>query len=400
MGINLKILYLTFRVPYPLYSGYAIRSFNLGKILASRYQVDLVSLGNKKTEKDSIDHLEKVFNKVIIFPKSKHLSLFNVFLGIFSQKPLQVSYYYSKDFQKWIDLHQREYDIVFCSTIRTADYVKETGCKKVIDFIDAISLHYQKGAKVRKNIIWKLVYFLEGKRLLSYERKLLNFFDLSLVVSSFDKNFISGKPSGKNNFLILPNGVNPAYLKEEKKKIEEKDNLVFFGKMDYYPNKEAVGYFLKNVFPALKKKIPNIEFLIIGSFSEKLKNLEAIPGVRIIGFVEDPSTYLRQAKAIVVPLRMGAGIQNKVIEAMALGRVVVSSPIGVRGIKGENKLHFLVAQDDKAFVDEIIDVFSDSRKRAYIGKNAKELIQKEYTWEKIEKDLLNYINKLSYENKK
>jgi len=393
-----KILYITFRVLYPPNYGYQIRAFNLGRILASKYKVDLLAISEEKIDEKSIQDLNKIFNKVIIFYKKPYQFLLNAFLGIFKEEPLQVSYYYFRDIQDWINSHYKEYDLIFCLTIRTTKYLQNIDIKKTVDLIDAISLNYQTAAKIRKNFFWKFIYSFENKRLLPYEQKALQDFDLGFITSNFDKKFITReRPELENKLLVIPNGVKPYYLRENNEKIKEKDWILFLGKMDYPPNEDAVIYFSREIFPALRKKIKNIGFLIVGgNLTKRVLRLKNISGVRLTGFVKDPSFYLRKAKIIVIPLRFCAGIQNKILEAMALGKAVITSPIAARGIEGKEGVHFLIAKDREDFIEKILELFSNSEKRKFIGKNAKELIKKKYTWQRIEEDLFSNISKIIF----
>ena len=392
-----KILFIVPRPFYPPYYGYQIRAFNISKTLVSKYDVDVLLITEEKIVSTDTKILKKIFKHLIIFQKSKWRFFVNAIWGIFKNDPLQVSYYYFDDIQQWINSHAKQYDIIFCSTLRTTKYVEKIiGPKKIIDFIDAISLHYKIATDIRKNLLWKVIYFFESRRLLSYERKVINKFDLGFVSSQLDKDFIIQGELKKldDKLLVVPNGVNQNYLMDNQS-LAEKNWLVFLGKMNYPPNEDAVIYFSKNIFPILKNRLKNLEFLIVGiKPSKKVLKLNNIPGVKVLGFVPDPSLYLKQAKLIVVPLRFGGGIQNKVLEPMALGKVIISTPFGVRWLEGKDGIHFLVAQNDQDFIQKILDLLNNQEKRIRIGHNARKLIFQKYTWQIIGRQLLSYIERL------
>jgi len=388
-----KILYLTFRLPYPPEKGgYNLRTFNLGKIMAKNYKVDLLTLIEDKEEKKYLDDLKKIFNKVIFFYHPKIFAYFRALKTFFSSKPLQVGYYYSPKMASWINNNYQNYDFIFCSEIRTAEYIKDLKITKSIDFVDAISLNYQQALR-NANFFWKLIYLIENQRLLNYERKMVENFNLSFITTQKDKDFILRGENKK--MVVLPNGVKEELFKREFKGKEE-DWLVFFGKMDYLPNEDACIFFAQKIFPKIKEKFPNLIFFIIGTNpTKKIFSLQKIPGVRVTGFLQDPYYYLERAKMVVIPLRFGAGIQNKILEAMALGKTVITTFIGIGGIPeakdGEN-LIVIDYKNPEEMTRKIVRLLNNEELRQEIGMRARELILENYTWDKVEKKLVENIS--------
>jgi len=391
---KLKILYITFRLPWPPEKGgYNLRAFNLGKILAETHYVDLLTIIEKKEEERYLNNLERTFNSVIYFYHPKIFKYFGAFKAIFSSKPLQVGYFFSPKIYSWIKNNHQKYDLVFCSEIRTAEYIKSLKIKKIIDFVDAISLNYQQTVKY-VNFFWKIIYFIENKRLINYEREIVNKFDLSFIVTQKEKDFIRKKEEKK--MIVLPNGVKENIFKRELNKKEE-NWISFLGKMDYLPNEDACLFFARKIFPKIKEKYPELFFYIVGiSPTKKILNLKKNPGIKITGFIEDPYHYLERSKIIVASLRVGAGIQNKILEAMILGKTVVTTPIGASGIpEAKNGEHFIVVdhKNPDEMTDKIIALMENDKERKRIGTNAKKLILENYNWNKIGKILLeNIIN--------
>jgi sugar transferase (PEP-CTERM/EpsH1 system associated) len=393
-----KILMISSRVPYPLTSGYKIRVYNLGKILSKYYNVDLITADAEGIGNKYISALKKVFNEVIVFNLDKITCLKNLFAGIFLNRPLQVSLYYSKELQKWFDVHYREYDLIWCVYIRTAVYTKNIKIDKIIDLTDAISLHYQRAYK-NSNLLWKAIYKEESRRVLPYEMNCLKSFDKAFVVSDVDKEYLENNfrrihhTSSTPNLSTLSMGINEKVFLKSKYDIKEENWITFLGKMDYAPNVDAVVYFVKQIFPLIKKQNKEIKFMIVGtSPSKKVKSLQDIEGVKVTGFVEDPYMYLRKSKVVVAPIRFGAGIQNKVLEAMGLGKAVVTTPIVAKSIGAKNNFNIMIAKTDKEFYKKIMLLLGNANLRTEIGSRAKDLIERKYRWDVIEKELLNEVN--------
>jgi glycosyltransferase involved in cell wall biosynthesis len=244
--------------------------------------------------------------------------------------------------------------------------------------------------------LWKLIYIVENRRLLPYELKVLAGFDKAFITSPFDKTYLDENSEQSNDHLIvIPNGIKEELLSRVNKFKELRENwLVFLGRMDYAPNVDAVSYFAKNILPLLSKNA-NVKFHIVGTNPTKqVVNLRNYEHVYVTGFVNDPYEYLEKAKIVVAPLRFSSDIQNKVLEAMALGKTVVMTSKAARGIEGKNGIHFIVADDDREMTSSILDLLTNERKRREIGDNARQLVEKKYRWDYIGEKLLEEIGEL------
>lgn len=391
-----KILMISFRFPYPLTSGANIRIYNIGKILAKRYYVDLLVLNESSVANENLVELEKIFNKVVVYFFHPLKFKINTLRGLLSKYPLQVYYYYFSKVQRWIDQHYANYDLILCFHIRMAEYLRKITYKpKVIDLIDATSINYSE-AQNRAKGLWKYIYQIENKRLLPYELKIIKEFDKAFITSPFDKAYLSKyleKPN--NNLSIIPNGVKEElFFRQNKLQSKEEDWLVFLGKMDYAPNVDAVTYFAKEVFPLIKLKT-DATFIIVGtSPTKEVLRLGQIEGIKVTGFVEDPYEYLEKAKVVVVPLRFSAGIQNKVLEAMALKKPVLTTSKAVRGIKGENGKHYIIANDKVEMAAKAIELLANRNKRKKLGESGMQLVKEKFRWEVVGNKLLKEIDEV------
>ena len=389
-----KILIISYRFPYPLTDGSRIRIYNIARILAQRYQVDLLAVNEGKIADEALDELKKTFNKVVAYPFHPLGFNLNTLKGLLSRNPLQIYYFHFGKVQKWIDEHHVDYDLIFCFHIRMTRYLRKiTDKPKVIDFIDATSINYRE-AQERARGMWRFIYPIENRRLLAYELKMLKEFDKAFITSPFDKAYLDENSGHSNqNLIVLPNGV-----KEElfARKFEGKEEnwLVFLGKMNYAPNVDAVVYFARKIFPLVKRKA-DVKFLIVGtSPAKEVLDLRRIEGVEVTGFVEDPYEYLEKAKVVVVPLRFSAGIQNKVLEAMALRKAVVTTSKAARGIEGEDGKHFVVADTEEEMAEKILELLANDSKRREIGQNARELVEGKYRWDIVGQKLLKEIEEV------
>ena len=388
-----RILMFCSRIPYPLIGGDRIRVYNTAKILSANYGVDLVFISEGRVRQDYIEKLKEVFSEVTFFSYSSLRPKWNALKGLFLSLPLQVHYYYFREIQIWVDKNCGNYHLVFAHHIRMAEYLRDASCPRVIDLHDAISMNYSKAKKNARGL-WRAIYSVENRRVLPYEVRTVNGFDRSFIVSDVDRDYLVQHGADPRKIVTIPVAVKDEALNRSYR-AGEKDQIAFLGKMDYPPNEDAAIYFARKVFPLLRKRNPQLGFLVIGALPPRsVLELRKIPGVAVTEFVENPYRLVAASKVFVAPMRFGAGTQNKILEAMALRKPVVTTSLGARGIKGEEGKHFLIADEPEEMAEKILDLLDDRRKREYIGYQARHLVEGEYTWGRVGEKFLREIERL------
>lgn len=386
-----KLLFIFFRPPLPLIGGDKIRMFQNMKALSKIYIIDVLFLNEGKTQHSIISELKKWAENVYPFDINKNKFRFNTLKGFFlNSKPLQVNYFYHKKVQEWIDKNINVYNSVFCSTIRTTEYVLDKPVYKIVDFVDAISMNYEKAVKNRKIGLWKIMYLIDKKRLIKYERRILSSFNKSIIISDVDRRHIL-QDDQKFDIKVILNSVE---IKNTQKNIDFKEQNVisFIGKMDYEPNRSAVLYFSKKVFPHILNKHPDIKFNIVGINPTKgVKRLSKNKGVNVLGYVEDINQSIISSRLIVAPMISGAGIQNKILQSMALKKCVVTTSIGAEGLVGVTDKEIVIEDNNIEMADRISYLLNKKTECEEIGINAEEYVNKNFSEDKIEKELLKYL---------
>ncbi len=379
----MKILFLTTRYPFPPVGGDKLRAYNFIKYLIARgHEVHLLSLTDQDVElNDSVQ-----FEKVIFLSRAR--SYLNSFLGLFSRKPLQVWYFHSKRFQQEVDTLRKEnnYDLIFCHLFRTAEYVRKVNnIPKILDLTDAISLSYSRiSRQLSKNFsILNLIYTFEKKRVISYEGKILRSFTRSILASEYDKKYLS-KFFDVSNIEIIENGVNTIYFPFYDGKYN-KNQIVFIGNMRTAPNIDAVLYFNEKIFPLVKKEIPEAKFFIVGAEPpKKIYDLtKKDKNIHVTGFVRNIRSYLKSAAVSVAPMRYSAGVQNKILESMAVGTPVVSTTIGMEGIHATPDKNIVIEDSPEQFAAKIVDLIKNGKLRKSISIAGRALVERKYTWEEV-----------------
>lgn len=392
-----KLLMICFRPPFPAVSGDKIRMLQNIKFLSKKFDVQLLYIYEDKSER--INELKtEIFNLVeSIYPF--HLSKFEKYVRVlngllFNKMPLQVNYFYSNKVQKWINENHKYFEFVFCSTIRTAEYVKNKNLFKIIDFVDAISKNYEIAYEKKDFGLWKLLYKIDKKRVLKYEISMLSKFNIKLIISEKDKKFIEKR--AKNYFIhVVNNAIDDAILnKTNNLEVSLLNSITFVGKMNYEPNVTAVLFFTNKIFPQIQEKIPNVVLNIVGANpTAKILRLRKNKNISVTGFVNSVEDYILKSKIIVAPMKSGSGIQNKIISAMALGKCVVTTSLGADGLKNLSLNHseLIIADSSDEITLKILELWNDHQRIELIGQNAKNYIEKNFSAYNVEKQFLNII---------
>lgn len=371
--------FLLTRLPYPPIGGDRLRYYNSILELKKFVHLKLIIVTDEKPNADVIRFLEENTDSYKIFTYPKYRFRFNALRAIFSHYPIQVKYYYFKTVEKYCCEHIQAGDFIIANLVRTALYAISFPNKKWVDLIDSLFLNYSRSKLKVSSLFWKMMYTVEAKRLKTFERFCVEKFDATLFTNFNEQKYYA--PFG--NATWFPNGVNNALF--NKKFIEEeKANspiVVFLGKMDYQPNIDAALWFAEKVLPLDQ----TIHLIIAGSSPIKkiLELQDQFPGrVTVTGFVDDPYQLMLTADAVIAPMQTGGGIQNKILEAMAIGCVVLTTQLGAQPIIGaENGKHLLICETPVEFVNVINMLHQQKINASNIRMAAKQLMQEKYTWE-------------------
>ena len=383
-----RILFLSSRLPYPPIGGDRLKNYWLLKILSKHFKVHLVSITDQDVPKEFYDWVNDLGLTYKIFQKDKRQFYLNTLKGFFTNTlPLQVNYYYFKDVQKYIDEIYQEYDLLFATLIRTAKYIVYKEKSKILDMADSIGQNYLRSAKNTTSLFWKIIYSIEGKRLINFEKYCIVHFDKTLFFNKEERDYFNLP----EKTIWIPHGVNEYLLLYEKRYPKYKDFVAFLGKMDYQPNIDAVLWFVENVLPHLNR---DLKFIVVGAYPKKI--IQDLPkkfkNVEVTGYVKDPYLILKSCLCVVAPMQTGGGIQNKILECMALGTINIVSSLAAKPIGAEHGKHFWVCDDPKDMANLINKIYENPKNFEYLKINAREFIKNNFTWQIYEKKLLNVID--------
>lgn len=351
-----KLLYLVHRLPYPPNKGDKIASFNLLKFLATRYQIYLGCFIDDKVDWQYVDELKNYCADTCVVGLNPQLSKILSLRGLLSGEALSLPYYRNKQLQTWVDhtLEEQRIDSVVVFSGVMAQYVSAKLPLKGHSVLDLVDVDSDKWRLYAEDHKWPLswLYQRESKKLLAYESAMAEAFDATVFVSEEEAEYFKTLvPAVSDKVIFRVQGVdsqffNPA-LDCESPYPADTPVFVFAGAMDYWPNVHAAMWFAKSVFPGIRKQIKNARFYVVGmNPGNEVVKLSDIEGVYVTGSVDDIRPYVRCATISVAPLRIARGIQNKVLEAMAMAKPVLATTNALQGIRRDEGFSPLIADDE------------------------------------------------------
>jgi len=379
------LLFLAHRIPYPPNKGDKIRSFNLLKALAKDYRVYLGAFVDDKQDWKYESELREFCEEVFLLGlnnRRKYQSL----KGLLTGEALTLPYYRQSRLQHWVDQKIAEHQIsrVFVYSSAMAQYVEGDDYRQLHRVIDFVDVDSEKWREYSAHRVWPMswLYRREANQLLNYDRQISQNFDASVFVSASEARlFKQLAPESKQQVTHLNNGVDSHYFdptQSYNNPYQAGPILAFTGAMDYWANADAVSWFVQKVFPAIRNQISNAQFYIVGARpSDAVLKLANKVGVHVTGSVEDIRSYIAFADVIVAPMRIARGVQNKVLEAMAMQRPVVVTSAAMEGI--EKLPGQRVCDDTESFIDYCLELLSVGDINQ-LGEAGRERVLKDFNW--------------------
>jgi len=381
-----KLLFLVHRIPFPPNKGDKIRSYNFLAYLAKEYEIYLGAFIDSAADRRYRSELDRYCREaclVDLHPVKKRLLST---LALLAGEPLSVRYFWDRQLSEWVKRvmceNKIENVLVFSSPM--AKYIDELRghFRYIVDFVDVDSQKWaQYGNEHRWPMSW--IYTREGEKLLAYERNVASRSDCSVFVSRSEAElFQKLAPEVSDRISYVENGVDTEYFRPSPSLAtpygEADKVLVFTGAMDYWANVDSVIWFTREVLPAIREAIRGVKFYIVGSNPvSAVTDLAQVDGVHVTGTVLDIRPYLQYANAAVAPLRIARGVQNKVLEAMAMAVPVIASPQALEGIENVGSADVYEGGSVESMKQAAIDVLSRPRT---VSEASRAFITQGYDW--------------------
>jgi sugar transferase (PEP-CTERM/EpsH1 system associated) len=383
------LIFISHRIPWPLNKGEKIRGWNLIQHMSRRYRVHLGCVVDDPADMAHVERLRGVCASVGAFPIDRRRQKLRALLHARPGRPLMPDFYYAPALQAWVDetMARVPMDVVYIYSVAMAPYARLTAAGRRI--LDAQDIDSEKWAEYALTAPFpmRLVWAREARTLLAYERASAASCALTFFVSEPEAaRFRELAPEVAERSVAVENGVDLARFSPADtypSPFGTSDPcMVFTGNMDYWPNADAVIWFAREIMPKLRARVPAARFWAVGANpGPDVLALAGLPGVHVTGRVEDVRPYVAHAAAIVCPLRIARGIQNKVLEGMAMGRPVIASPAAYEGVHAAAGTDLLVADGADAFVDAICAVLDGAHPG--LARAARAAMERHYAWHSV-----------------
>lgn len=371
-----RLLVLTPRWPYPPIGGDRLRIYQICRHLAAEFELSLLSLCEHEEEMDSPLPADGIFaqaERVFHHPWRRAVGMAAALPG---QLPMQAGYYRNGAFARRLQAMAPQQDALLAHLVRMAPYLLEYRKPRIVEMTDAISLAYTRTAQHMQGPR-RLAWRAEAARLARYERQVIRACEQTVLVSQVDRDWLKlGEEQRK--VLICGNGVDTQALPFEY--APDGQTIVFIGKNVAQYNVDAILWFARQVLPAIQARLPRAKFRVIGEIRPELAERLGRMGITATGRVPDMREATRHAAVGVCPLRFGAGVQNKLLEYMALGIPAVTSPIGLEGLGATHGKHLAVAATPEEWVEQVTALLEKPGLGRSYACAARQYVQDHHSW--------------------
>ncbi len=374
----MKLFVLLSRVPYPLEKGDKLRAFNHIRYLSKFHEIHLFCINDCDLHPEANEILSQYCKSVTIVRLSKFNMYWGMTRALFSGLPFQIGFFYHPFIKRKIldKIDAIKPDHIFCQLIRVAEYVKDLKIPKTIDYQDV----FTKGAErmsTQASFFMKPLLQMEARRVEKYETDIFDFFDNKIIISEPDRDAINHEEN--NKIVIIPNGVDADFFAHYS--LPKEYDILFTGNMAYPPNINSVEYLVQQVLPELQKLKPEIKILIAGASPDKKVLKLASENVTVTGWVENIRDCYAKSKIFAAPMQIGTGLQNKLLEAMAMKLPCVSSGLANNALHALEDYEILIGYSPEDYSAKIIELLDNPATYKKIAEGGYQFVHKNYNWD-------------------
>ncbi len=383
-----KLVFFVSRFPFPLEKGDKLRAYHQLKSLYLHFDICLLAISHTAIVNADLQQIQPFCTSIHVLQLSKWKGLWNAFVGFFNNQPLQVNYFYSKKIEKKIqEIVNKENPIcIYTQLARLGKYNFTSTAKQVMDLQDAFSVNYFRSAK-HTSFIKKYIYLLEANRMQIWEKLMCSKFKHLTIISEPDKISI-----GAENLTVIKNGVDTQYFSLPKNNAPEFD-ILFIGNLGYLPNQLAANMLALEIAPLILKKMPRCKILIAGANANSQIRSLATNNIQIQSWVPDIRDAYKNAKIFIAPLFSGAGLQNKLLEAMAMQLPCITTDVCNASLGAQNGLQIIIANTAIEFANTAYQLLENVELANNQSQQGFQFVNANYSWQQSNTQLLNLLMK-------
>ncbi len=387
----MRIFVLLSRVPYPLEKGDKLRAFHQIKELSKKNEIILCALNplSGLDKQKAFSKLQPYCLSINFLDLPIHVRYWNMLRALLGRLPVQTGYFYSNKAAKEINRLIETYkpDHLYCQFIRTTEYLKNSPIKKTVDYQDVLS-HGIKRRMEKVSVFSKPVYDLEYNRLLAYEKAVFDIFDNKTIISIPDRNLIPHPD--KEDIHVVPNGVDHSFFKPMDK--EKKFDIAFTGNMGYPPNVDAAEFLANSIMPLVWLKLPKAKLLLAGASPAKKVCALENDKIKVTGWMDDIRDAYSSSRIFIAPMRIGTGLQNKLLEAMSMKVPSITTTLANDALAAKNDKEILVGNTAEELANHIIRLLNNKEDYNRIAQHGYDFVHANHSWEMATEKLHIIIN--------
>lgn len=391
----MRILVVLPRFPYPLEKGDKLRAYYQIKELSKRNEVYLFCVSHTNVLPEHIEAVRPYCIDICIVRSPKLANYKNIIRNYLHTKSLQIGYWDSRKARKAYKSFEKKVapDVLYSQMVRTMPLVARSAKPKVMDFQDALSMNCERRMEQTKGL-WHYILHFEFKMLRSSEYNSFKIFDALTIISEPDSDAIPHKRN--SDIHIIPNGVDFDFFQPLER--EKKYDIVFCGNMHYEPNIRASQYLARQIMPLVWKEFPQATLLLSGADPKHTVTALADRRITVSGFVEDIRESYASAKVFAAPMLTGSGLQNKLLEAMAMQMPCVTTDIANDSLRAQPGSEVLIGNTEQEFADHVINLLRDEAFRKSIASNGSTFVHNKFSWEHSVEKLESILHEVISQN--
>lgn len=383
-----SLVIITSRFPYPLEKGDKLRAFHMIQGLSKRFKITLISLSDEAISTESLKRLEPYVSGLHVFTLKKYKIVWRLMMNLLLLKPFQIAYFTDSAVKKKVKkiLSEVSPSHILCQMIRPAEYVKHYHhCPKTLDYMDALSMGMERRFQTA-NFPWSFLFRMEKNRLRDYELRIFNYFEHHTMISLQDTYYIAHPD--RQSIKVIPNGIAPIF-NTPIAEIPKTADLVFVGNLSYPPNVHAVKF----LHHLILSKSPQLSLLVGGAnpTKELIRLPKENPNLTLLGWQEDIRSVYQQGRIFIAPMFMGSGLQNKLLEAMALGIPCITTSLANDSLCARHQKEVLIGNTADELLAHIHFLLSHPEEAFALGERGKEFVLANYNWDQSLHALNNLI---------
>jgi glycosyltransferase involved in cell wall biosynthesis len=413
-AVKKNIIFFSTRMPYPPTGGHYLRTYNVIRLLSAEYNVHLITYSNPGVDaRDNQLFSQKMeqyckTSRIFFLREDYDNKYFisKIFINLFEREPFVAKKYFKQEVLEYLKtlilseaIHLIHLDML--PLVKYVVFFKKNAPFSPIVLTDhnVEYLRMLRRSSIENGFFKKMYCKFQHIKTKSFEKEALGKVDLCVAVSDTDKKILA-ELNNDSNIVVLPNGVDIDFFKNNGIESPDNNKLIWIGGMTDVYNRNAVERFLCEIFPYIRKKNKSVVLEIVGrGASEKIKKIAAHDSkIQLIGYLDDIRPLLAEANVFIAPIYAGSGTKIKVLNAMSMSKAIVTTTIGIEGIQAKNGKDLFIADDNEEFANKVIHLLRNPEIRKEFGSNSRRIIEENYSWEGIGKKMLNIYRELEVNN--